>query len=426
MPLNGNAVLFMEKRRVVITGLGALTPIGNNINEFWKNAVAGTSGAALITKFDTSNFKTKFACELKEFDAKEHLDRSDIKCTDLFSQYALVTTCEALRDSGLDLASIDPYDIGVIWGSGQGGMDYYEKEAKVYAQTGIPRFSPMLGPKTLINMASGMISLKYGLKGMSFTTSSACATSNTAIMDAYSYIKLGKAKVFVTGGSEAGIIEMGIGGFNSMRALSVNNEHSELASRPFDVNRDGFVMGEGAGTLILEDYEHAKKRGAKIYAEIVGAAMTSDAYHVAASHPDGEGAAKSMELALYEAGIKPDEVDYLNAHATSTPIGDISEINAVRRLFGENPQNLKIGASKSMTGHLLGAAGAVESILCIKAIENGIIPPTINTTVIDPLIPDTINIVTGESIHAKVDVAITNSFGFGGHNATLVFKKWVE
>ena len=422
----GECRFIMEKRRVVITGLGALTPIGNNINEFWKNAVAGTSGAAPITKFDTSNFKTKFACELKEFDAKEHLDRSDIKCTDLFSQYALVTTGEALRDSGLDLASIDPYDIGVIWGSGQGGMDYYEKEAKVYAQTGIPRFSPMLGPKTLINMASGMISLKYGLKGMSFTTSSACATSNTAIMDAYSYIKLGKAKVFVTGGSEAGIIEMGIGGFNSMRALSVNNEHPGLASRPFDVNRDGFVMGEGAGTLILEDYEHAKKRGAKIYAEIVGVAMTSDAYHVAASHPDGEGAAKAMELALYEAGIKPDEVDYLNAHATSTPIGDISEINAVRRLFGENPQNLKIGASKSMTGHLLGAAGAVESILCIKAIENGIIPPTINTTVIDPLIPDTINIVTGESIHAKVDVAITNSFGFGGHNATLVFKKWVE
>lgn len=422
----GECRFIMEKRRVVITGLGALTPIGNNINEFWKNAVAGTSGAAPITKFDTSNFKTKFACELKEFDAKEHLDRSDIKCTDLFSQYALVTTGEALRDSGLDLASIDPYDIGVIWGSGQGGMDYYEKEAKVYAQTGIPRFSPMLGPKTLINMASGMISLKYGLKGMSFTTSSACATSNTAIMDAYSYIKLGKAKVFVTGGSEAGIIEMGIGGFNSMRALSVNNEHSELASRPFDVNRDGFVMGEGAGTLILEDYEHAKKRGAKIYAEIVGVAMTSDAYHVAASHPDGEGAAKAMELALYEAGIKPDEVDYLNAHATSTPIGDISEINAVCRLFGENPQNLKIGASKSMTGHLLGAAGAVESILCIKAIEKGIITPTINTTDIDPLIPDTINIVTGESIHAKVDVAITNSFGFGGHNATLVFKKWVE
>jgi 3-oxoacyl-[acyl-carrier-protein] synthase II len=416
----------MEKRRVVSTGLGALTPIGNNINEFWKNAVAGTSGAAPLTKFDTSNFKTKFACELKEFDAKEHLDRSDIKCTDLFSQYALVTTGEALRDSGLDLASIDPYDIGVIWGSGQGGMDYYEKEAKVYAQTGIPRFSPMLGPKTLINMASGMISLKYGLKGMSFTTSSACATSNTAIMDAYSYIKLGKAKVFVSGGSEAGIIEMGIGGFNSMRALSVNNEHPGLASRPFDVNRDGFVMGEGAGTLILEDYEHAKKRGAKIYAEIVGVAMTSDAYHVAASHPDGEGAAKAMELALYEAGIKPDEVDYLNAHATSTPIGDISEINAVCRLFGENPQNLKIGASKSMTGHLLGAAGAVESILCIKAIEKGIITPTINTTDIDPLIPDTINIVTGESIHAKVDVAITNSFGFGGHNATLVFKKWVE
>ncbi|KJF43237.1 beta-ketoacyl-ACP synthase II [Draconibacterium sediminis] len=416
----------MEKRRVVITGLGALTPIGNNINEFWENAVAGTSGAVPISKFDTSNFKTKFACEIKGFNVNENLERSDIKCTDLFSQYALVTTGEALLDSGLDLASIDPYDIGVIWGSGQGGMDYYEKEVKVYAKTGVPRFSPMLGPKMLINMGAGMISLKYGLKGMSYTTSSACATSNTAIMDAYTYIKLGKAKVFVTGGSEAGIIEMGIGGFNAMRALSVNNEHPEQASRPFDVNRDGFVMGEGAGTLILEDYEHAKKRGAKIYAEIVGAAMTSDAYHVAASHPDGEGASKAMEFALKEAGVKPEEVDYLNAHATSTPIGDISEINAVRRLFGENPQNLKIGSSKSMTGHLLGAAGAVESILCIKAIEKGIITPTINTTEIDPVIPKTINIITGESVQANVDIAITNSFGFGGHNATLVFKKWVE
>ncbi len=422
----GNAALFMEKRRVVITGLGALTPIGNNINEFWENAVKGISGAVPITKFDTSNFKTKFACELKGFNVKEHLDRSDIKCTDLFAQYALVATSEALQDSGLDLVSIDPYDIGVIWGSGQGGMDCYEKEVKVYAKTNMPRFSPMLGPKMLINMAAGMISLKYGLKGMSFTTSSACATSNTAIMDAYNYIKLGKVKVFVTGGSEAGIIEMGIGGFNSMRALSVNNEHPDLASRPFDVNRDGFVMGEGAGTLILEDYEHAKKRGAKIYAEIVGAAMTSDAYHVAASHPEGEGAAKAMELALNEAGVNPDKVDYLNAHATSTPIGDISEINAVRKLFGENPENLKITSSKSMTGHLLGAAGVVESILCIKAIETGIITPTINTTEIDQLIPGSINIVTEKSIQTKVDVAITNSFGFGGHNATLVFKKWKE
>ncbi|QIA08856.1 beta-ketoacyl-ACP synthase II [Draconibacterium halophilum] len=416
----------MEKRRVVITGLGALTPIGNNINEFWKNAVSGKSGAVPITKFDTSNFKTKFACELKDFHVKEHLDRSDIKFSDLFSQYGMVTTGEALKDSGLDLASMDPYDIGVIWGTGQGGMDYFEKEVKVYAKTGIPRFSPMLGPKMLINMGAGMISLKYGLKGMSFTTSSACATSNTAIMDAYTYIKLGKAKVFVTGGSEAGIIEMGIGGFNSMRALSVNNEHPEQASRPFDVNRDGFVLGEGAGTLILEDYDHAKKRGAKIYAEIVGAAMTSDAYHVAASHPEGEGASKAMEFALNEAGIKPDEVDYLNAHATSTPIGDISEINAIRRLFGENPENLKITSSKSMTGHLLGAAGAVESILCIKAIETGIITPTINTADIDPVIPKTINIVTGQSVQSNVDVAITNSFGFGGHNATLVFKKWEE
>ncbi|HYQ59268.1 MAG TPA: beta-ketoacyl-ACP synthase II [Draconibacterium sp.] len=413
-------------KRVVVTGIGALTPIGNNINEFWANAVKGTSGAAPITRFDTTNFKTKFACELKNYDVNDYLDRTDIKRTDLFSQYALIATEEALTDSRLDLQSIDPYDIGVIWGSGQGGLDIYEKETKIFAKTGIPRFSPMLGPKMLINMAAGIISLKYGLKGMSFTTASACATSNTAIMDAYNYIKLGKAKVFVTGGSEAGIIEMGIGGFNAMRALSVNNDHPGEASCPFDIKRDGFVMGEGAGTLILEDYEHAKQRGAKIYAEIVGAAMTSDAYHVAASHPDGEGAAKAMELALKEAGIVPDEVDYLNAHATSTPIGDISEINAVRRLFGENPKNLRIGASKSMTGHLLGAAGAVESILCIKAIEKGIITPTINTTEVDPVIPKSINIVTGESVDTNVNVAITNSFGFGGHNATLVFKKWQE
>ncbi len=418
--------MCMERQRVVITGMGALTPIGNTINEFWENAVNGTSGAVPITRFDTTKFKTKFACQLKNYNVKDYLDRTDIKRTDLFSQYALIATQEALNDSGLDLQSISPYDIGVIWGSGQGGMDYYEKEVKIYAKTGEPRFSPMLGPKMLINMGAGMISLKFGLKGMSYTTASACATSNTAIMDAYNYIRLGKAKVFVTGGSEAGIIEMGIGGFNAMRALSVNNDHPEKASRPFDVQRDGFVMGEGAGTLILEDYEHAKQRGAKIYAEIVGAAMTSDAYHVAASHPEGEGAAKAMELALAEAGVAPDEVDYLNAHATSTPIGDISEINAIRKLFGESPENLRISSSKSMTGHLLGAAGAVESILCIKAIETGLITPTINTTEIDPVIPKSINIVTGKSIQAEVKVAITNSFGFGGHNATLVFKKWED
>lgn len=416
----------MKEKRVVITGLGALTPIGNSINEFWENAVKGKSGAAPITKFDAEKFKTKFACELKNFKVADVLDRTEIKRTDPFSQYALVAAGEALADSRIDLDTISPFDIGVIWGSGQGGLFTMEKEIKDYARSGNPRFGPMTAPKTLINMASGMISIKFGLMGINFTTTSACATSNTAIMDAYSYIKLGKAKMFVTGGSEAGITDCGLASFSAMRALSMNNEDPEKASCPFDVKRDGFVMGEGAGALILEDYEHAKQRGAKIYAEIVGASMTADAYHIAASHPEGLGAAKAMELALEEAGIKPEEVDYLNAHATSTPVGDISEINAVTKVFGEAPARLKISSSKSMTGHLLGAAGAVESILCIKAIEKGIITPTINTTNIDATIPKTLNIVTSESVKADVKVAITNSFGFGGHNATLVFKKFVE
>lgn len=416
----------MKNRRVVITGIGALTPIGNSTQEFWENAVLGKSGAAPISRFDTTNFKTKFACEIKNFDVKSVLERNDLKRTDLFGQYALIVAKEALIDSALDLKEMDPYDIGVIWGSGQGGINSYEKEIKEYARSGKNRFSAMLAAKVLINMGSGIISIKFGLKGMNFTTVSACATSNTAIMDAFNYIKLGKAKVFVTGGSEACVVESSIGGFNSMRALSIKNESPKTASCPFDVNRDGFVLGEGAGALILEDYNHAKQRGAKIYAEIVGAAMTSDAYHVAASHPEGEGAAKAMELALEEAGIKPEEVDYLNAHATSTPIGDMSEIKAIRTVFGEAPKNLKISSSKSMTGHLLGAAGAIESILCIKAIEKGIITPTINTRNFDPGIPTTFNIITGKSIKADVKVAITNSFGFGGHNATLVFKRFVE
>lgn len=414
----------MKERRVVITGMGALTPIGNSISEFWENAVNGKSGAAPITRFNTEKFKTKFACELKNFNVADYLERTEIKRSDPFSHYALIASGEALADSGIDVNQMSPFDIGVIWGSGQGGMVSFETEVMDYAVSGTPRFSPMFGPKLLLNMASGMISIKYGLMGMNFTTTSACATSNTAIMDAYSYIKLGKAKAFVTGGSEAGIIESGVGGFNGMRALSMDNDSPEKASKPFDVDRNGFVMAEGAGALVLEDLEHAQQRGAKIYAEIVGAAMTADAYHVAAPHPEGIGAAKAMELALNEAGIAPNQVDYLNAHATSTPAGDTSEISAVVKVFGESPERLKISASKSMTGHLLGGAGAVESILCIKSIETGIITPTINTTNIDPLIPKTINIITGKSVKADVKVAITNSFGFGGHNATLVFKKF--
>jgi 3-oxoacyl-[acyl-carrier-protein] synthase II len=410
-------------KRVVITGLGAVTPLGNNIRDFWQNAVAGKSAAATITRFDPSKFKTRFACEVKDFDPVEYLERNEIKRSDLFTQYALHAAAQAMQDSGLDLSKMSPFDIGVIWGSGQGGMGTFEEEVTRYVQNDFePRFSPFFVPKLIVNMASGMISMKYGLQGMNYTTVSACATSNTSIMDAFNYIRMGKAKVFVTGGSEAPITPASVGGFSSLKAMSTNNEHPELASRPFDVDRDGFVMGEGAGALILEEYEHAKARGAHMYAEMVGAAMTADAFHMTATHPEGIGAIKAMELALEEARLRPDAVDYLNAHATSTPVGDPSEVIAVQKVFGEEP-HLRISGTKSMTGHLLGAAGAVESILCIKAITDNIIPPTINTVKLDPAIPEKIQIVTGESVNAKVDVAMTNSFGFGGHNATLIFKK---
>jgi 3-oxoacyl-[acyl-carrier-protein] synthase II len=410
-------------KRVVITGLGAVTPLGNNIHDFWQNAVAGKSAAATITRFDPAKFKTRFACEVKDFNPAEYLERNEIKRSDLFTQYALHAAAQAMEDSGLDLSKMSPFDIGVIWGSGQGGMGTFEEEVTKYVQNGFePRFSPFFVPKLIVNMASGMISMKYGLQGMNYTTVSACATSNTSIMDAFNYIRMGKAKAFVTGGSEAPITAASMGGFSALKAMSTNNEHPELASRPFDVDRDGFVMGEGAGALILEEYEHAKARGAHIYAEMVGAAMTADAFHMTATHPEGIGAIKAMELALEEAQINPDKVNYLNVHATSTPVGDPSEVIAVQKVFGEKPM-LNISATKSMTGHLLGAAGAAESILCIKAITDNIVPPTINTVNLDPAISKDVRIITGESIDAQVDVAMTNSFGFGGHNATLVFRK---
>ena len=331
---------------------------------------------------------------------------------------------EALEDSALDLEKIDPFDIGVIWGSGQGGMQTFEDEVENYTLNDKkPRFNPFFVPKLISNMASGMISIKFGLRGINFTSVSACATSNSALMDAYNYIKFGKAKIFVSGGSEAPITQASIGGFTAMRAMSTKNDQPESASSPFDISRDGFVMGEGAGALILEDYEHAMQRGAKIYAEIVGAAQTADAYHMTATHPEGLGAAKAMELALKEANILPNQVDYLNAHATSTPVGDLSEIQAVRKIFGDTPKNLKISATKSMTGHLLGAAGAIEAILSIKAMNHSLIPPTINTKNIDPEIPDALHIILGESLDAKVEIAMSNTFGFGGHNAVVVFKK---
>ncbi len=414
----------MKEKRVVITGLGAITPLGNSVEEFWYNTINGKSGAARIMKFDPSLFKTQFACEVKGFDPQKYLERNEIRKSDLFTQYALYAATEAFEDSKIDINSISPFDIGVIWGTGQGGMNTFEKEVKGYIENNnTPRFNPFFVPKLISNMASGMISMKFKLMGINYTTVSACATSNSAIMDAYNYIKFGKAKIFVTGGSEAPITEASIGGFNAMRAMSTRNDNPSEASRPFDSERDGFVMGEGAGALVIEDLDHAKKRGAKIYAEIIGASMTADAYHMTATHPEGLGAAKAIELALHEAKINPEEVDYLNTHATSTPVGDLSEIKAITKIFGNAPKNLKISATKSMTGHLLGAAGAIESILCVKAINEGIVPPTINTNTITKEIPENLNIITKEAITGTINIAMNNTFGFGGHNAIVIFRK---
>lgn len=409
--------------RVVITGLGALTPIGNNVQAFVNNLWAGTSGAAPITRFNAERFRTKFACELKQYDAKTLLDKNEIKKTDLFTQYALVAADEAIKDAGLDFSTMDPFDTGVIWGSGQGGMQTFEEQVSEYINGDRnPRFNPFFVPKLIANMASGMISIKYRLMGINYTTVSACATSNTAIMDALNYIRLGKAKVIITGGSEAPITEASIGGFCAMKAMSVRNDDPATGSRPFDVNRDGFVMGEGAGALVLEEYEHARKRGAKIYAEVAGAAMTADAWHMTATHPEGLGAFHAMRLALQDAGLTSGDVDYVNMHATSTPVGDLSEINAITKMFGNDLERVHLSATKSMTGHLLGAAGAIEAIASIASINEGLIPPTINTTDLDPELPAGIQIVLKEPQKKKVKVAMSNTFGFGGHNGIVVFK----
>lgn len=410
-------------KRVVVTGLGALTPLGNDVASFWDALVKGTSGAATITHFDATPFRTRFACELKNFDANALLDKAEVRKLDPFAQYALVSTEQAVKDSGLDFSKMDPFDTGVIWGTGEGGLTTFEDQLLEYAQDpSKPRFSPFFVPKLIANMASGMISIKYGLMGINYTTVSACATSNTAIMDAFNYIRWGKAKVIITGGSESPITRASVGGFSSMKAMSTRNDDPAHASRPFDVDRDGFVMGEGSGTLILEEYEHAKARGARIYCEIVGAAMTADAYHMTATHPEGLGALKGMQLALQDAGLTPADVDYLNVHATSTPVGDLSETTAVHRLFGDDAKQLHISATKSMTGHLLGAAGAVEAIASIMAIVDGVVPPTINTEVIDPAIPSSLQIVLKEALQKKIKVAMSNTFGFGGHNGIAVFK----
>ncbi|MBW8687465.1 beta-ketoacyl-ACP synthase II [Chitinophaga rhizophila] len=411
-------------KRVVITGLGALTPIGNNVSDFWNNLVAGKSGAARITKFNPEAFRTQFACQLKEYDPAKWLDRNDIRKTDPFTQYALVAAQQAVTDARLDFSAMDPFDSGVIWGSGQGGMQTFEEQVKEYT-TGnyVPRFNPFFVPKLIANMASGMISIRFGLMGINYTTVSACSTSNTAIMDALNYIRLGKAKVIITGGSEAPITEASVGGFCAMKAMSTRNDDPATASRPFDIERDGFVMGEGAAALVLEEYEHAVARGAHIYAEVAGAAMTADAYHMTATHPQGLGALHAMKMALKDGGLEPADVDYLNAHATSTPVGDLSELAAIRSLFGETPAHLHISATKSMTGHLLGAAGAIEAIAAVLSIQHGIIPPTINTTQPDPAIPAGLQIVLKDAIEKKVRVAMSNTFGFGGHNGIVVFKE---
>lgn len=410
--------------KVVVTGLGAITPLGNSVSVFWDNLIAGKSGAVPISRFDAGLFRTRFACEVMGFDPSSILERNDIRKTDLFTQYALASAAEAIKDSGLDFGKMDPFDTGVIWGSGQGGMETFEQQVKEYTLGGfVPRFNPFFVPKMITNIAPAMISIKYGLMGINYTAVSACATSNTAIMDAFNYIRLGKAKVIITGGSEAAITEASVGGFCAMKAMSMRNDDPLSASRPFDRDRDGFVMGEGAGAIILEDYEHARARGAHIYAELSGAAMTADAYHMTSTHPEGRGAFKAMELALEEAGLNPEDLDYLNAHATSTPVGDLSELRAIGRLFGGKPKQPFISATKSMTGHLLGAAGAIEAIACIYSIVKGVIPPTINTVNPDPQIPEGLRIVYGQPVETDVKSAMSNTFGFGGHNGIVVFRK---
>jgi len=411
-------------RRVVVTGLGAITPVGKNLHEYWEGLINGISGSEMITRFDTEKFKTKFACEIKDYDSSKYFDRKEANKLDLFAQYALIASDEAIADSGLLLDKINKERVGVIWASGIGGIETFYLTIKSYIEGGsIPRFSPFFIPKMIGDIAAGSISIKHGFSGPNFSTVSACASSTNAIIDAFNYIKWGKADVFVTGGSEAAINEPGIGGFNSMQALSTNNQEYKSASRPFDKTRDGFVMGEGGGGLILEEYEHAKARGARIYAEITGGGMTADAFHLTAPHPEGLGATRVMELALEDAGLKPEDIDYINVHGTATPLGDISEAKAIVKVFGEHAYKLNISSTKSMTGHLLGAAGAVEAIAAILAVVNDIVPPTINFSVPDPDIDQNLNITAITALKRTVNAAISNTFGFGGHNASIVIRK---
>jgi 3-oxoacyl-[acyl-carrier-protein] synthase II len=415
----------MELRRVVITGIGTINSLGHNVQEYFDNLVAGKSGAGWITRFDASLFKTRFACEIKDYDPEKFgLDKRDARRNDPFTQYAFIATEEAVKDSGLDLDAIDKNKAGVVVGSGIGGIETLVKEMKAFYEGGeVPRFSPFLVPMMIPDIASGMISMKYGFRGPNYATVSACSTSNHAMSDAFTLIRMGKADVIITGGSEAPINVASIGGFNASRAISTNNEEFMTASRPLDRTRDGFVMGEGAGILIFEEYEHARARGAKIYAEIGGAGMTADAYHITAPHPDGDGARRVMEEAIRESGLKPEDVDYINLHGTSTPLGDIVEVKAIKDLFGEHAYKMNLSSTKSMAGHALGATGAIEIMACICAMERDIIPPTINFKEEDPAIDYKLNFTFNESQQRKVRVALSNTFGFGGHNSSLLIKK---
>jgi 3-oxoacyl-[acyl-carrier-protein] synthase II len=414
----------MELKRVVVTGLGALTPIGNNIEEYWNALISGQSGAAEVTHFDASKFKTQFACEIKNFDPTQFIDRKEVRRMDRFAQYAMVTAQEAMEDSGLEVDKLDKNRVGVIWGAGIGGLETFQEEVSNYAKgDGTPRFNPFFIPKMIADIAPGLISIKYGFMGPNYATVSACASSANAIFDAMNMIRLGHTDVVITGGSEAAVTAAGMGGFNAMHAMSTRNDDPKSASRPFDANRDGFVLGEGSGALVLEEYEHAKARGAKIYAEVAGGGLSADAYHMTAPHPEGIGVVAVMENCLRNAGMKPEDVDAINTHGTSTPLGDVAELKAIGKVFGDHAKNININSTKSMTGHLLGAAGAVEAIASILSMEHGVIPPTINHETVDENIDPELNLTLNKAQKRDVKVVMSNTFGFGGHNACVVFKK---
>ena len=414
----------MKQKRVVITGIGTINPLGNSTEEYFTNLEKGVSGACPITHFDASNFKTKFACELKGYNPTDYFDRKELRKYDLFSQYALIAAEQAVKDSGLDLEKVDAERTGVIWGSGIGGLETFYLEVKGYVEGNfIPRYSPFFIPKMIADLAAGHISMKYGFRGPNYCTVSACASSNHAMIDAMNYIRWGKADMILTGGSEAAVNPPGVGGFNSMQALSTRNDDPQKASRPFDADRDGFVIGEGAGALLFEEYEHAVARGAKIYAEVAGGGMSADAYHLTAPHPEGIGAKKAMLDAIEDAGLKVEDIDYINTHGTSTPVGDIAELKGLVATFGDHLYKVNISSTKSMTGHLLGAAGAIEALACVMALNKGIIPPTINLENLDPKIDPKLNLTANVAQKRDVKCVLSNTFGFGGHNSSVVFKK---